>query len=875
MNTKTGLSSDEAKRLLDEYGLNEINDINKVSVIQILIRQISKNFIIYLLIFSAILSFALGKSITGYVIFLVIFLVVGVGFIQEYKAEKSVSMLKKMLTAMSLVRRDGKDIQIESRMIVPGDLVTLRNGERIPTDCVVIESSLLKINESILTGESIEVVKEHIDDIKAATDKNMIYMGTFIVNGKCQAIVTHTGMNTKFGTIASMISTAEKELPLQDKINVISKYMVTVAITFSIATGLLMYFRTPTHDFESLTTILLLIVALSISAFPEGLPVVLVTTLAMGASRMAKQNAVVSRMSIIETLGETTVICSDKTGTITKGEMTVKEFYCNNTQFDVSGVGYESAGYISQSGQKININDNFTLSKLITTSVICNDSTISRDEESKPYKVMGTATEGALLVAGSKASVYKEDLADKRIEELPFDSSRKMMSVFIQEKEQIVGYMKGAPEQVLQKCTHILINHEIKPMTEVETNKILEKYSQMADLAMRALGFAYKNVSPSGQYREEGFTFIGLAAMEDPPRPEVREAIATAKRAGIDVKMITGDNRKTAESIASAVGLSGKVLEGQNLDKMSDEELFAIVKEVSIFARVQPAHKLRIVRALKKHNEIVTMTGDGVNDAPALKEAHIGVAMGMNGTDVSRSVADITLKDDNFATIVYAIKEGRGIFTNIQKFVTYELSTNIAELAILFFGMLLQPVLGWQVPVLVAIQILFMNLVTDNLPAITLAFNPISGDTMKRKPLRNSSILNKYYIALLLCTGAFMAVMVLGVYYYLSVVAGENPAIARSAALVTLIFLEIANAFSFRSFRLPVIGRGLFVNKYLPLASVISIFATVLIIYTPLNLAFETVPLELWHWALALVVALIGILVFDILKVFKVIHVSH
>jgi P-type Ca2+ transporter type 2C len=865
-----GLTSTEAKARLEEYGYNEIQDQNKISPLKILLRQISKNFIIYLLVFSAALSFFLGKGFTAYVILFVILIVIVVGFVQEYKAERAIASLKKLITSVSLVRRDGKEIEVASRELVPDDIVILRNGERIPADCLILQENVLRINESILTGESREITKKA--STGDPTDESMVFMSTYIVNGKGVVRVLHTGMSTRFGKIANMISHAEKELPLQNKINQISRYMVIVALVVSISTGLIMLFRAPVLNQEALTNILLLVIALSVSAFPEGLPVVLVSALAGGASRLAKKNAVVSRMSIIETLGEATIICSDKTGTITKGEMTIKSVFTNSKTYSVSGVGYETDGEFYLDEKKVDATNDQSLRLLLTAGVLCNDSHIQLGEEKYSYHLLGSATEGALLIAAAKAGIFKEDIQARRVEEMPFDSNRKMMSVLVDGEDNVsTVYIKGAPERVLGLCSQLHKDDQVVDLSTEIKNQILQKYSEYANQAMRVLALGYKHVT-SSTYTEDNFVLLGLVAMEDPAREEVKEAIATCKQAGIAVKMITGDHIETAVAVGKSIGLNGEALEGAQIDSLSDKELQEIIPKTIIFARVQPEHKLRIVRALKKNGEIVAMTGDGVNDAPALKEAHVGVAMGINGTDVSRSVADITLKDDNFATIVNAVREGRGIFNNIRKFVTYNLSCNLAELAILFFGILLDPVFGWYSPILLAIQILFMNLVTDNLPALTLAFNPISKDIMRRAPRRNVGIINSSLIKLLLFNGALMATMVLGVYYFTLSVLDQPVNQARTSALVALIFLEIASAFNFRSFRFPVIGRGIMVNKYLFGASAVSLLATWAIIYTPLQTAFEVTPIPLHNWLIAAVTGLVILVIFDFLKTFKVFH---
>lgn len=864
---KRGLTTQAAEKKLKQYGFNEIKDINKISPFGILLRQVKKNFIIYLLTFAAVISFLVGKSITAYTIIAVIILVIGAGFIQEFRAERSIHALRKMIMPISIVIRDGKEKNIPSKNLVPGDIIILRNGERIPADCVILEEMNLLVDESILTGESKEIKKKPAKNIKKYNEINMVFMGSFVVNGRCVAKITHTGMNTRFGKIAKMISTAEKDLPLQKKVNNIAKFMAIIAIIVSFLTGVFMLLTSQTIDSQLIINIAILVIALTVSAFPEGFPVVLITTLAAGAHRMAKKNAIVNRMSIIETLGETTIICADKTGTITKGEMTVKKIYAGNKMIDVEGAGYETNGKFLHENTDFDMTKNDIFNLLLKSAVICNDSRIERTGEDSEYKITGNPTEASLLIAAAKANIFVEDLIFSRKKEIPFDSIRKMMSVVCKDKGGYNLYAKGAPEVILTKCTFIQKEDGISKLNDDEKNEILRVNKELTSQAYRTIGIAYRKYEYSEKnIVEDNLIFLGIVGMEDPPREEVMESIEVCSNAGIKVKMITGDNKETAIAIANQINLKGKVMEGYEIDKLSDEELNVVVNDIVIFTRVKPEHKLRIVKALKHNGEIVTMTGDGVNDAPALKEAHIGVAMGKNGTDVSRSVADLTLKDDHFSTIVSAIKEGRTIYNNIRKFVTFQLSCNYAELSVIFLGVILSPVLGWGVPLLLALQILFMNIVTDNLPAITLGFNPSSKDIMEEKPRKTMNILNKKYIMLLLFTGMLMTIFVLGTYYLMFNILGFDVITSRTTALVSLIFLEIANAFNFRSFRKGVLNRSPFINKPLVYASAISILATILIIYTPLNNIFEVGHIPLLSWIMVACVTLITIIVFDILK---------
>jgi len=861
-----GLSQKEATNRLKQYGYNEIREIVHISPFTILLRQIKKNFVIYLLLAAMLISFFVGKIITCYVILCVLIMVILIGFIQEYRAEKAIKALRQMMVPISIVIRDGKEREISSKEIVPGDIIILRTGEKIPADCIVLESKSLKTDESILTGESREIEKCAAKNIKRYKNENMIFMGTFITEGRCIAQVVHTGMDTEFGKIARMISVTEKELPLQKKVNNIAKYMAIVAVLVSFLTGFVMIVRNLPFSYNLFVDVLIVVIALSVSAFPEGFPVVLIVTLASGAHQMAKKNAIVNRMSIIETLGETTVICTDKTGTITTGEMTVKKVFCDEYLFEVEGAGYEASGNFIYNNKKVEVADFPVLNILLKAAIICNSSTIQRKGTDKEYGFIGTPTEAALLIMSAKADFFKEDLKFSIVEEIPFSSERKIMSVYCKENSRNYVYSKGAVEILIEKCKYIQKKGGIIKLDEKEKEKILKINKKLTLNSFRTLALAYKPVASFNKdHFEENLIFLGITALSDPPREEIKKAIDMCRTAGIKVKMITGDDKMTALAIAKQIGISfsdNSVMMGQDMDRLTDDELSKIVNKINIFVRVRPEHKLRIVRALKQNKEIVTMTGDGVNDAPALKEAHIGIAMGKKGTDVSRETADLILKDDNFATIVTAISEGRTIFNNVRKFITYQLSCNYAELFIIFIGILL----GLPLPLL-ALQILFMNLVTDDLPAITLGFNPPSYDVMKTKPRKKSEIMNKQLFFLLIFGGTVMAIGTLGVFYYSLKVLNQSLMVARTNALITLIFFEILNAFNFRSFRYGVHELPIFANKYLVYASIVSVMATILIVYTPLNRVFEVAPIEIYCWLISLAVSLIIIFFFDLLKI--------
>ncbi len=856
-----GLTNAQAQENLKNYGFNELIDSSRSSSLKILFRQVKSNFVIYMLVLAVVISLFVGKEETAYAVGAVILLVISVGFIQEYKAEEAVAGLKKMLMPISIVYRDGKKQEISSKERVPDDVLVLENGEKVPADCVVFEDFSLRVNESALTGESREITKS-----VSGGDKEL-YMGTYIVNGRCLARVTHTGMNTKFGKIAHLISTAEKELPLQRKVNNIAKYMVTVAIITSIATGLLMATRAPNLGSTTITEILILVVALSVSAFPEGFPVVLVTTLALGAKRMSAKNAIVNRMSIIETLGEVTIICSDKTGTLTRGEMTVKHIFTGSNLYDVSGSGYVAHGKVTEEDSPVDLHTHPELQAMIEAGIFCNDAEIERTGDDHEYKALGSPTEAALLILGAKLNIFSESYKAARISEKPFNSEKKMMSVLYEKDNDYFVYAKGAPEVLINNCSKILHRNEAIELTLAEKEKLLAMQKEMASNAFRTLCIAYKKIREKDtDYTDDKLIFLGLVAMEDPPREEARESIRIAEKAGIRVIMATGDNKDTAVSIAKQLGLAQTVIDGTALDQLTDQELAVTIKETSIYARVRPEHKIRLVRILKDLGEIVAMTGDGVNDAPALKEAHVGIAMGKNGTDVSRSASDLILKDDNFKTIVSAIAEGRTVYSNIRKFVTYQLSCNLSELVILFVGVVVAPVLGWQTPLLLSLQILFMNLVTDNMPALTLGVNPTSSDIMDDQPRSNETILNKRILTLLLTSSIIMATTTLVSYFVAFNIFSYTTDQSRTVALVTLIFIQIIMAFNYRSFRKLTLTRSPFINKYLVVASVGSITATILIIYTPLSKIFETAQFGIHGWLLALTLGFIVLIINDAIK---------
>jgi len=863
---KTGLSDSQAEKRIKKYGQNVLKEKSNSSFFLIFLRQFKNNYVIYLLFIAVCISFFVGKQSTAFVISTVIILVISISFFLEYRAEKAVAALSKMITRTSMVKRDGQNKQILSTQIVPDDIIILNNGEYIPADCQILESKDLFVNESILTGESKEISKVVSTDFSIQQDQNKLFMGTFIVNGKCLARVTQTGMNTKFGNIAQMITVAEKEMPLQSKINRLTKYMVIIAVSFSLVIGVVMALQSESLTNEVIVNILIVVIALAVSAVPEGLPIVLLTTLASGALRMAHKNAIVNRISIIGTIGQTTVICTDKTGTITKGEMTVKKIIANNTTYHVSGTGYSDKGEIQHGGNKINIQEHSTLTMLIKSATLCNDSQIKKNIDSQNYSIIGTPTEASLLILGKKASANFEDFKADRIEEKPFSSTRKLMSILNSD-----GYVfvKGAPEVVLDLCENIKTDSNISKLSTDHKDEIKKNINLLASESYRTLALAYKQIDKEKtDYNENDLVYLGILAIEDPPRDEVKPALLTCQNAGIKVKMITGDNLQTATAIASQIGLKGRSIQGQELDDISDDQLQKLIGKISIFARVRPEHKVRIIKALKNNGEIVAMTGDGVNDAPALKEAHIGIAMGINGTDVSRAVADIILKDDNFATIVIAIQEGRGIFANIKTFVSYQLSCNLAQLSIIFFSVIFSSYFGWEIPLLTSLQILFINLVTDNLPSIILGLSPPSKDSMQKKP-NTGGLISKSNFSLILFNGVLTGFIVLGIFTIYFNYLGYGHDYSRSVAFVTFILLAVTNALNFRSTRSLILSQFKWENRYLILAIILSIGATLAVVYTPISKFFDLNALKPKEW-INIFIAVVSLL--STIAVFKLLN---
>ncbi len=869
-----GLSDEEAKLRLHKFGYNKLKRRKKVSPLQIFLAQFKNTFVIMLLI-AIVISVMIGwfetkaaaephvvleTYVDAIAIGAIVVLNAIVGFIQEFRSEKAMEAMEKLTAPKARVLRGGRDILIPATEVVPGDILLLETGVRIAADGRLLEAMDLSIDEAILTGESSPVrktVSVFPAETPTADRKNMVFMGTHVTYGRGKAVVTSTGMNTQFGKIAEMVQIVEKEeIPLKLKIDRFSKKLGIVIIIVSIAIILLDLIRIRRIDIEIFMTA----VALAVSAVPEGLPAIVTVTLALGARELAKRNAVIRRLASVETLGSTTIICSDKTGTLTKGEMTVRKIFVNNQTIEVTGTGYEPKGDFYLNGRNINPMDDPHLGLLLKIGVLCNNANYNGT------RVIGDPTEGALIVAAAKGGIHKNEVETRypRRGEIPFSSERKRMTTIHDMPDgHRVAYMKGSPETVLQLCDRVYHNGKEIKLSKAMRDKILRKNEEMASQALRVLGMAYKPISEQlTEYNKErvenNLVFVGLVGMIDPPREEVKEAVALCEQAGIKTVMITGDHKLTAMAIAKELGImkSGLAFTGRELDNINDEEFEKIVENVSVYARVSPEHKLRIVRALKKKGHVVAMTGDGVNDAPALKQADIGVAMGITGTDVTKEASDMILADDNFATIVKAVEGGRVIYDNIRKFIRFLLALNFTELALVgSFA-----VIGLPLPLLPA-MILWLNLVTDGPPAVALSMESPAEDVMRRPPRSPKEGILHGMIFFILASSLIQLVAEIGAFWWGFSVIGSVEK-ARTMVFLVACFYELIVVWNCRSESRNAFKVGFLTNKMLIIAVIISVFSTLAVIYVPtLRFMFQTVTLDPLDWAVVAFFASWGFLV--------------
>ena len=857
-----GISSMQAKERLSQHGPNQLESTTKPSPLKIFIGKF-KDYMVLVLIFAAIISFIAGETTNAYVILGIVVLVAIIGFVQEYKAEKAMEALREMVAPEADVIRDGQMSTIPAADLVPGDVVFLEAGDKVPADGRILEVTSLQVIESSLTGESMPVEKlaqTLPEDIALADRKNMVFMGTIISQGNCRAIVTATGLGTELGRISGLMKQEQAEPPLKIKLQQLAKRQALLVMVISAIVFILMFSRgLPVID------ALIASIALAVAGIPEALPFIVTLALAFGTQAMAKKNAIIRRLPEVETLGSTTVICTDKTGTLTTGEMTLREIRTYR-KIEVTGAGYDPSGQFISQGAKLEPTEE-DLARILKIGVHANNSAIERANGG--WRVVGDPTEGALIVAAKKAGILdKIKDSSSRFIEYPFDSERmRMTTVDEVHKEGYIVSMKGAPEVVLSHCTKTTTPNGTKTLTEEDRRSILADADDMAENALRVLALAWKPISNNDPVEvdciESGLIFAGLTGMMDPPRKEVPEAIRVSKMAGIRTVMITGDHRLTARAIGKELGIgNGEVIEGVQLDRMSSEDLREHIDDVSVFARVTAEHKVRIVEALKARGHIVAMTGDGVNDAPALTAADIGVAMGRTGTEVTKEASDMVIADDNFATIVSAIEEGRRIFDNIRKGTSYLLSVSFAELATIFFAV----ALGFPLPLLAA-QILWINVVAEEFPAIGLALEPSHSDIMKRKPRDpKESMPSRPLMIYTLGIAATIVAGTLGM-YIITLQSNPDLSYARTVAFVGLGFFTVYNAYSSRSLQESVFRMNPLGNKTLLIGIAASILAILAVVYIPfMQFIFETRPLSSESWILILTTGLVVVLAAEVMK---------
>lgn len=850
--SESGLTDAEARQRLEEYGPNKLAEEEKISKLKILFHQFTSP-LIYILLIAGVVTILLREYIDSGVIFAVVILNAIIGYIQEYKAEESVRALKKMVVPKARIIRDGKEKEINSEEVVPGDIVLLASGTKVPADIRLLHAIELKVDEAMLTGESVPAEKITLpikeDRLTPGDQKNMVFMGTVVVNGRAKGIVVETGGTTVLGNIAREVKEVGiVRAPLQEKIHGFAKaigFIVLVASSLLFLVGLLIG--------ESVKDMFMIAVAAAVATIPEGLPIVVTIAMAIGVARMARQNAIIRKLPAVETLGSTTVIGSDKTGTLTKNEMTVKLIYDGEQIYEVEGSGYEPKGGFLHEGLHVKAGAKKYLLQVLSIGLLCNESNLY--EEDGNYKVDGDPTEGALIVSAVKAGLNLEDEKEKYQQRaiIPFESERSYMATLHRRRGKKMIFVKGAPEKIIDMCA--------KDMRGEDINKkdILHVASNFAKEGLRILALAYKEVPDEMDELthhdvESGLTFAGLQGMIDPPRPEAIEAIEGCKKAGIRVVMITGDHAITARSIAGKLGIADEdavVLAGRELEDMTDADLFEKVRTVNVYARVSPQHKLRITEQFKKQGHIVAVTGDGVNDAPALKAAHIGVAMGKTGTDAAKEASDMVIADDNFASIFNAVKEGRIVFDNIRKVTFFLIPTGVAAI----LSILGTVVVGVPIPYVPA-QLLWINLVTNGLQDVALAFEPGEKGIIDRPP-RNpkEGIMSRLLIERTILVGVLISAGV--VYNFITVLnAGDSLEKARTMAVTTMVFFQFFQAWNSRSELQSIFRINLMSNPFLFYSMIAAFLAQLAVIYVPaLQWVFRTEPIATGDWLQILMVS--------------------
>ncbi|WNQ13660.1 calcium-translocating P-type ATPase, SERCA-type [Paenibacillus aurantius] len=871
-----GLSWEAVRQRQEERGPNVLSEGKSVSPVTLFLNQF-KDFMVLVLMGATLVSGLLGEYLDAITIVAIILINGILGFIQEFRAERSLKSLKELSAPTAKVVREGAQHLLSAKELVEGDLVMLEAGDRIPADIRWMETNGVYVEESALTGESVPVSK-HTDALRDAEvplgdQRNLGFMGTMLTRGTAKGVVVRTGMDTEMGKIAGLIQGTEAmETPLQHRLEQLGKILILVSIGLTVMVVLagILHGQPPYAMF-------LAGVSLAVAAIPEGLPAIVTIALALGVQRMIKRKAIVRKLPSVETLGCASVICSDKTGTLTQNKMTVTHLWRGGDLLEVTGDGYTPHGDILHNGKPADLRQDPSLRRLMQISVLCNNATLhkeeteskgkkSREEAAESWQIKGDPTEGALVVLGAKAGLTQESLADtfNRVGEYPFDSERKRMSVLLEHQGGRLVFTKGAPDMLLQQCQYILWDDKIIPFTNTLKTKVMAANEGMAKSALRVLGLAYREMKSSERNDsqdsvEANLVFVGLTGMIDPPRKEVRDAISKCKKAGIKTVMITGDHLTTAEAIAKQLGMlpaNGMTLNGQQIEAMSDEELDGKVENTYVYARVSPEHKLRIVKSLQRGGHVVAMTGDGVNDAPAIKAADIGISMGINGTDVSKEASALILSDDNFATIVAAIEEGRGIYENIRKFIRYLLASNVGEILTMFLAMMM----GMPLP-LVPIQILWVNLVTDGLPAMALGVDQAEKDLMQHSPRSaKENIFARRLGWKIISRGILIGLCTLGAFW---ITLHTNPSgagtlvKAQTVAFATLVMAQLIHVFDCRSSR-SIFHRNPLQNRYLVVAVLSSVALMLCVMYVPvLQPIFKTVPIGTAEWILVLVAAAI------------------
>ncbi len=850
-----GLTNEEAKKRLEIYGPNRLATAKKKTLTERLLSQLN-DALIYVLLFAAIISIFVNEIADAIIIGLVVVINAVVGVIQESKAEDALEALKNMSNPKAIVKREGIVKEIDSLEVVPGDMVIVVAGSYIPCDIRIIESANLKVEEAALTGESVPVEKDATIElietdktVPLGDQKNMLFMSTLVTSGRGSGIAVATGMGTQMGKIAGMLHSEDEQTPLQKSLAQVGKYLGIAALVISAFIFIIGLIQE-----RDLLEMFMVAISLAVAAIPEGMPAIVSIVLAIGVQRMIKQQVIIRKLPAVEALGSVNVICTDKTGTLTQNKMTVTNFYADSEIIDIEKLNKKNQAH----------------AQLLDIFVLCNDATYVEGEST------GDPTEIALIAAGYQHGINKIILEKEypRVGEIPFDSDRKLMTTIHEQGELYYVMTKGAIDRLLDYCDRILYKNRVITLSAALRADILVASHTMSQAALRVLGAAFKIEEELDiEHAEQGLIFVGFVGMIDPPRLEVKDSISICRTAGIRTVMITGDHKDTAFAIASELGIASKqtqVMEGMEIDQLSAEQLKVVCEETNVFARVSPEHKVKIVKALKDAGNTVSMTGDGVNDAPSLKEADIGVAMGITGTDVAKGAADMVLTDDNFSSIVKAVEEGRNIYKNIKKSIVFLLSCNLGEIIALFIAILA----GWPTP-LRSIHILWINLVTDTFPALALGVDPEESGVMKEKPRRKKEQLFHGMIPFMLLNGLLIGGLTLlafliGLEGDTSNVPDDSLVHAQTMAFITLSFSQLIHSLNFRSFKQSIFKAGLFKNKWLIYSILLGVLLQVLIVTVgPMAEAFSVQSLQLKDWAIVVGLSLIPLLANETVKIMK------